>query len=204
MADISMGQIFRRGFKGVFGPGGRDDRTQFWLFSAFVFGPILGLQVVVQMVLSFSSIDLSGAKAAAGAAALNAQFFETAATIGYVNLALHSIGALLLVAAAARRLHDRNRSGWWSLILPFAVVAVGLDQARRMDAMAREMGRWMSEAQHAPPEGIGDIFAFSAKLQAAMPGPDWPAIVAGVAMLWLAIELVRAGTPGDNRYGAQP
>lgn len=203
MADISMGQIFRHGFKGVFAPAGRDDRTQFWLFSTLVFGPLLVLQFIIQMIVSLPA-GLSAAPARVGAAAFDAHFFETVASIGYVNLALHLIAVLLLVSAAARRLHDRNRSGWWSLILPFAVVAVGLDQARRAEVMAREMGRLMTETRAAPPEGIGDVFTFSAKLQAAMPGPDWPAIVAGVAMLWLAIELVRAGTPGDNRYGPQP
>ena len=204
MADVSIGRIFRRGFAGLLAPRGRDNRMQFWLFSALIFGPLVILQFAIQVILSFPSIDLSGEAAEARTAVLDAHFFESVAIIGTVNLILHLIGALLLVTAVARRLHDRDRSGWWSVILPFAVVAVGLDQARRAEAMTKEMARWMAETRQTPPEGIGDVFAFPAKLQAAMPGPDWPAIVAGFAMLWLAIELVRAGTAGDNRYGPQP
>jgi uncharacterized membrane protein YhaH (DUF805 family) len=204
VADVSIGRIFRRGFAGLFAARGRDNRMQFWLFSALVFGPLVTLQFIVQMILSFPSVDLSGGQGAIRTASLDAHFFESVAIIGTVNLVLHLIGALLLVTAVARRLHDRDRSGWWSLILPFAVVAVGLDQARRTEAMAKAMARWMAEARQTPPEGIGDVFAFPARLQAAMPGPDWPAIVAGLAMLWLAIELVRAGTAGDNRHGPRP
>ncbi len=204
MADISIGGIFRRGFQGILSPAGRDDRMQFWLFSAFVFGPLVIIQFVIQMIMSLPAIDLSGRQAGVGPPGFDVHMFESMATIGYVNIVLHLIGVLLLVTAVARRLHDRDRSGWWSLILPFAVVAVGLDQARRMEAAAKEMGRFLTEARHTPSEGIGDVFAFSAKMQAAMPGPDWPAIVAGIVMLWLAIELVCVGTAGNNRYGPQP
>src|SRR3546814_18532401 len=94
------------------------------------------------MILSFPSVDLSGGQGAIRTASLDAHLFESVAIIGTVNLVLHLIGALLLVTAVARRLHDRARSGRWSLILPFAVVAVGPGPARRTEAMARaKIGR---------------------------------------------------------------
>ncbi|MBL8651584.1 MAG: DUF805 domain-containing protein [Sphingopyxis sp.] len=208
MAEFSMERIFRRGFGGTLDPRGRDDRMQFWIHFALVFGVLFFVQMIAQMGLSFPPIDLSGAAPADPRAAQLAAFQamqEGMATAAYVALGLQTLAALLLLTATARRLHDRGRSGWWSLILPAAVIATGLDQARRMDAMVAQMPRLIEEmAKSGVPEGPGDIFAFPLKMQASMPGPNWPAIVAGVAMLWLAIELLRAGTAEDNRFGPPP
>src|SRR3546814_12909593 len=118
---------------------------QFWLFSALVFGPLVTLQFIVQMILSFPSVDLSGGQGAIRTASLDAHFFESVAIIGTVNLVLHLIGALLRVTAVPRRLHDRDRRGWWSLRVPFAVVAVGLAQTRSTEAMQEGRARWTSE-----------------------------------------------------------
>src|SRR3546814_16254925 len=72
---------------------------QFWLFSALVFGPLVTLQFIVQMILSFPSVDLSGGQGAIRTASLDANLFESVAIIGTVNLVLHMIGALLPVTA---------------------------------------------------------------------------------------------------------
>jgi uncharacterized membrane protein YhaH (DUF805 family) len=203
MADISMGRIAKRGLAGTFDPRGRDDRLQFWLYFAMVFAPMIFVQFAAQMALTFPSIELGAmANSQAEARAAQLQQFKDMAdgivAIGYVNVVLHLVAVLLMLAAAARRLHDRGHSGWWSLIMPVAAVASGLDQARRAEAMMTQMPRIMRDLK---PE---EFFDFPFKLQAAMPGPSWPAIVAGALMLWLAIELLRAGTPGDNRFGPQP
>ncbi|KTE28614.1 MULTISPECIES: DUF805 domain-containing protein [unclassified Sphingopyxis] len=202
MADMSMARIAKRGVVGTFDPRGRDDRLQFWLYFAMVFAPMIFVQFVAQMVLTFPTIDPS-LTAEANTAAIDRKMFGAIGTSGYLNLACHLIAAVLLLSATARRLHDRGRAGWWALIFPSAVLAAGLDQARRMDVMAGHMARMTTEMRKAPPEPI-EMLSFPAELQAAMPGPSWPAIVAGIAMLWLAIELLRAGTPGDNRFGPQP
>lgn len=203
MADMSMARIAKRGVAGTFDPRGRDDRLQFWLYFAMVFAPMIFVQFVAQMVLTFPSIELGAMSTSpAGARASQLQQFRDMAdgivAIGYVNVVLHLVAVLLMLAAAARRLHDRGHSGWWSLIMPVAAIASGLDQARRTEAMMTAMPKIMRELK---PE---EVFEFPFKLQAAMPGPSWPAIAAGIAMLWLAIELLRAGTPRDNRFGPQP
>src|SRR3546814_5314169 len=91
------------------------------------------------MILSFPSVDLSGGQGAIRTASLDAHLFESVAIIGTVNLVLHLIGALLLVTAVARRLHDRERSGWGALSQPVAGGAGGLDQARRTEERAKAM-----------------------------------------------------------------
>jgi uncharacterized membrane protein YhaH (DUF805 family) len=202
MADISMARIAKRGVAGTFDPRGRDDRLQFWLYFAMVFGPMMFIQFVAQTALTFPSFEL-GAMSNGQAPARDAhlQQFEDMAdgivAIGYVNVVLHLVAVLLMLAAAARRLHDRGHSGWWSLIMPVAAIASGLDQARRTEAMMTQLPRIMRELK---PE---EVFEFPFKLQAAMPGASWPAIAAGIAMLWLVIELLRAGTPDDKRFGPQ-
>src|SRR3546814_1955571 len=79
-------RIFRRGFAGLFAARGRYNRMQFLLFSALVFGPLVALQFIVQMILSFPSVDLSGGQGAIRTASLDAHLFESVAIIGTVNL----------------------------------------------------------------------------------------------------------------------
>lgn len=101
MADFSIERAARRGFGGLFSAKGRDDRMQFWIFCALVFGPLIAVQFIAQIVLTIPSFDM-------------------------------------IVAAppddpgAARRLHDRDRSGWWALILPPGLFTVAQGQARQM------------------------------------------------------------------------
>ena len=206
MADFSMGRIFRRGFGGILDPRGRDDRLQFWLHLVLVFGPLIMIQIVMQIVLTFPPIDFSGAAPPDPQAAQILAFKamqEGMAKAAFVNVGLYAFGAALLLAAAARRLHDRGRSGWWALVLPCAVVATGFDQAQRMKAMADNLPKLIEDmAQHAP-EGPADILSFSARMQATT-SANWLAIVAGFALLALLIELLRAGTPGENDFGPEP
>lgn len=203
MADISIGRIVRRGVTGTFDPRGRDDRIQYWFYFAMVFGLLAVVQFGIQMAWTFPTFDPS-ATAEANAAANDGRMFGAMAAIGYINLALHLTGALLLLSATARRLHDRARAGWWALIFPVTVLAVGLDQARRMEVMGGSMARMMAEMRKAPPPEPSEMFRFPARLYEGMPEPSWPAIVAGALMLWLAIELLRAGTPSENRFGSPP
>ena len=209
MAEISFERIFRRGFGALFDATGRDDRTQFWIFSALVFGPLIVIQVAVQMLLMFSSLSLenlaaAGKNAEAAQPQMIAAMGEGMITSAYISLGLFAFGACLLLTAVARRLHDRGRSGWWSLILPFTVAATGIDQIRRAEWMFGHMEKF-AEEMHKMGTGPDSTFAMPMRLQqTGAPGANWAAIVAGLAMLWLAIELVRAGTDGANRFGPAP
>ena len=94
-------------------------------------------------------------------------------------------GQLLLLlpifALFARRLHDANLSGWWTLLLP-PTMAFGV----------------YSSAQ----------FAFRDSLNGASTVPDLPLWASlfqiGGVLFFLAVILVIPGTEGLNRYGPDP
>jgi len=210
MADISIGRIVRRGVAGTIDPRGRDDRVQFWIYFAIVLAPLVAVQMIAQVVLTFPSIDLQGAMqpdydAKAANLKMMTEMYEGMIASIYITVALHAVATLLLLTATARRLHDRGRSGLFALILPLAAVVTGIDQARRTEHILGMMPKLSAElAAQSGPQQPGDIFGLIAKMQPDASGASWAAIVAGLAMLVLVIELLRAGTPGPNRFGPQP
>jgi uncharacterized membrane protein YhaH (DUF805 family) len=87
-----------------------------------------------------------------------------------------------MLALGSKRLHDRNKNGWWLLVfwvLPFALFSVGLSIALFNDPST---GR------------SGDLSTASILIFASLP----PA-------LWGIVELgILPGTRGPNLYGADP
>lgn len=206
VTDFSIEQISRRGFGGIIDARGRDNRTQFWLFCALVFGPLLVAQMIVQIGLTFPSLDQLKPRSPGDAQAFARTFdaeIKGMVTSIYISIGIYLLGTLLLLTAAARRLHDRARSGWWALILPFGVFMTGLGQARRTAAMVERMPQIMAEMERHPPTPA-EMLSFPAEQFSAVGGPNWPAIVGGLILLWLLIELARAGAAGPNRFGPAP
>ncbi|WP_257548615.1 DUF805 domain-containing protein [Sphingopyxis sp. DBS4] len=206
MTEISMAQIARHGFGGLFDPRGRDARKQYWLFLLLVFGPLVVVQLIVQLVLTIPPLDLTAATHPRDpSASMHLMQIQLRAmvTAAYANIGLYLLGALLLLTATARRLHDRGRAGWWALALPGAIFATGLGQARRMAAMAEQMPQILAEMETKTRPDFADALSFPARMQASA-GIDWPSIVGGLILLWLIVELVRAGTDAPNRYGPPP
>lgn len=54
------------------------------------------------------------------------------------------------------------------------------------------------------PESPETMLAWVAHTNAPAHSPDWLVIVGGLLLFWLAIELMRAGTDGPNRFGLAP
>jgi uncharacterized membrane protein YhaH (DUF805 family) len=84
----------------------------------------------------------------------------------------------ILVASLAmgvRRLHDRNRSGWWLVVFMFLPgVLMGLVEGKATQAST--------------------VLLYLAALLAAL-----------VVIIWGFVEIgCRRGTRGDNRFGAEP
>jgi uncharacterized membrane protein YhaH (DUF805 family) len=86
------------------------------------------------------------------------------------------------IAAAVRRLHDTNRSGWWVLLpmIPYGLAFV-LGGAALMGAGGGSVGM-MAGA------GIAGLFL----------------LIGAVCAIVLLVFMVLPGTPGDNRYGPSP
>jgi uncharacterized membrane protein YhaH (DUF805 family) len=139
---------------------GRIGRGTYWL-------AILALIVAV-VVLTFAPFLLNS-EAAAVLLLVTSQFIW-----------LLSLWPIL--AAGAKRLHDRNKNGWWLLVfwlLPFALVVVGFGIALYDDPRTVRSG---------------DLATGAILILASLP----PA-------LWGIVELgILPGTRGPNPYGADP
>jgi uncharacterized membrane protein YhaH (DUF805 family) len=145
----------------LFSFDGRIGRRTYWL-------AILALIVAV-LVLTFVPFLIPSEDAAVLIIALTSQFIW-----------LLSLWPML--AVGSKRLHDRNKKGWWLLVFwvfPFALFSVGLSIALFNDPST---GR------------SGDLSTASIVILASLP----PA-------LWGIVELgILPGTKGPNLYGADP
>jgi uncharacterized membrane protein YhaH (DUF805 family) len=129
----------RHGLGGLTRFSGRDTRRQFWPFAIFLFLATTALSYVamipmmLRMMTGVFEVANKAARSEAvgvpapppfeASAGLPPELFEDMGSMilwmGLLNLA----AVLLLVAAVARRLHDRDRRGYWGLMpLPFAVI----------------------------------------------------------------------------------
>lgn len=100
-----------------------------------------------------------------------------------LSMLIFALFALLIAAAAVRRLHDRDRSGLWALLpLPFwiAAWAIGMMLDPRM---------MVSPA----PE---DVWLYQLSVLNSL--PVWGTLI------WLVVLLAGEGTKGENRYGPDP
>ena len=140
---------------------GRIGRRTYWLATLAL--------IVAVLVLTFAPFLLDSEAAAVLMLALTSQLVW-----------LLSLWPML--AVGAKRLHDRNRNGWWLLVfwlLPFALVVGGFSIALFDDPRT---GR------------SGDFSTGVILVLASLP----PA-------LWGIVELgILPGTMGPNRYGADP
>jgi uncharacterized membrane protein YhaH (DUF805 family) len=145
----------------LFSFDGRIGRLTYWL-------AILALIVAV-LVLTIAPFLLPSEETAVLMLALTSQFIW-----------LLSLWPIL--AVGSKRLHDRNKNGWWLLVfwlLPFALFSVGLSIA-----LFNDPGTGRS----------GDLSTASILIFASLP----PA-------LWGIVELgILPGTRGSNLYGADP
>jgi uncharacterized membrane protein YhaH (DUF805 family) len=198
---MNLGQIWvavRYGFGGLTRFSGRDARRQFWPFAIFLFLATTALTYVAMapamMGMLAGAVELAGRASRDRAAGIPAYVPGDAAAlppelipdfggafliIGAVNM----IAILLLAAAVTRRLHDRNRTGYWGLIpLPFAIIAQ-IIAPRTMAAMMQvQMGRG---------------------------SPDFAMLMLNGAAYWatmifLIVLLARKGDEGANRFGPAP
>ena len=140
---------------------GRIGRRIYWLATLALF--------VAMLVLTFAPFLLNSEEAAVLMLALTSQFIW-----------LLSLWPIL--ALGAKRLHDRNKNGWWLLIfwlLPFALFVGGFSIALFDDPKSGRSGDFST----------GAILVLASLLPA----------------LWGIVELgILPGTKGPNLYGADP
>ena len=148
---------------------GRIGRQVWWLSS---------LAVAVIAGMTSSVIDVAATTSGGSTINPESQAFEPSAPYSLLLLAVGLLNIWINYALAVKRLHDRDRTGWWLVAqLLSVVVAAGL------------IG-----AAFAVPEDQSDLVL---KLGIAA------AVVAIGFGLWLFVEIgFLKGTQGPNRYGA--
>lgn len=181
----------------LFAFSGRSSRAQFWPFASLLLGLFM-IEALVAAPFVLNEI-LSRAR---DVVARNPEDVQVAVGPGSVQFEFHgahpelmpsfehfldlaglsgAILVLLFATATVRRLHDRDRTGFWAA--PPLVFGV-----------AGFLGtRWLFA--HVGPEAFdpavfllllfNNLFYFG-------------------SLLWLAIQLAARGTPGPNRYGDPP
>jgi uncharacterized membrane protein YhaH (DUF805 family) len=172
---------------------GRDSRASFWPYAITIFllSMVVDLLLFVPIVSDMMTRTMAYAqahpegfpKAAAGQPQVLPP--ELMPDIGRMvgPMTAVSIATILLLAAAiVRRLHDRDKIGWWgALPLPFDAVAYFMGFAA-----ARTMTVWPPKPS--PLTAISSVNSLC-----------W-----WVAIIVLIVMLVGEGTRGPNRFGEEP
>jgi uncharacterized membrane protein YhaH (DUF805 family) len=150
---------------------GRIQRLYFWVTSLVV-GVVVGM-----LTSTFQFVAQSY-----GMGEINPEGNELEPT-GPLSIALFVVALANMwinFALSVKRLHDRDRTGWWLLVLYLVIIVAVLLGVVTLS---------LPEGQRQPLEGaaVGVVMASS------------------VLMLWLVIEIgFLKGTQGPNRYGPDP
>jgi uncharacterized membrane protein YhaH (DUF805 family) len=95
---------------------GRINRAKYWLAALIC---LIGGMIFLMILIDAIADGLRGADPAS-AATLSPIFFYA------IAYPLYAVGLWIYAATTIKRLHDRNRSGWW--IIPFGVLPVLLPE----------------------------------------------------------------------------
>lgn len=157
---------------------GRVNRAKMWLFYIVVW--VLELAVFLSLLLVYALLLATGAVDRNSAPEGHSPAIGIAAciVIGVLILAVY----YMYIAITAKRLHDRNKSAWWTML--FLVVPAALIFVPELVASVKGISD-----PNAPAMLVAALFALG-----------------GVALyIWGFIELYcLRGTAGENRFGADP
>jgi uncharacterized membrane protein YhaH (DUF805 family) len=192
----------RRGLGNTLRFSGRDTRGQFWPYAIFLFLASTALTYVamlpdlVRMMTGVAELiekaqrDEAAGRPAAAPFRQGSEVFPPELMPNFENSIIWSavltgISILLLAAAVTRRLHDRDKSGFWGLLpLPSAVLGLAF-ASRVIDMMARMR----------TPTGLDTPL---------MPAIMLNGVVYWALLIFLIVILAGEGDPGPNRFGPAP
>lgn len=161
----------------LFGFHGRINRAKIWLFFLIAIGAEIVYFTLFWILVGASGLGLLTGLSSPGAALAGG-------VTGIIAIVLSLVFFVVVIwaglAVAVKRLHDRNKSGWWLVVF---YLAPGV-----LDGIA--MGTAPMGSNGEPSMGpLGVILALGAL-----------AIV-----IWAFVELYcLRGTVGDNRFGSDP
>jgi uncharacterized membrane protein YhaH (DUF805 family) len=152
----------------LFGLSGRVNRKPYWLFMLGVF--LVYIFVMGNVVAAFMAYGLDG---------------EDAGTAGKLTLIVMLTMLVMTwpgIAVLVKRMHDRNRSGWWIAIAYALSIAAAVLSHFAVDG---DTGEVLDKA----------LFAVFLPVM----------IVSSILWLWLIVEVgFLRGTRGTNSFGPDP
>jgi uncharacterized membrane protein YhaH (DUF805 family) len=169
---------------------GRESRSLFWPYAitVFVLGMIVGLLLFVPVMMDMMTRTMAYVQAhpeglpkpAPGQMqALPPELMPDIRPMILPGLIANAVTLLLYAAAAVRRLHDRDRSGWWAALpLPFQVVGALVAPS--------------AVAAFTHPSGSPSPIAMLSSLNS---------LAYWAAFIFLIVLLAGEPTPGPNRFG---
>lgn len=184
----------KRNLTGLLDFTGRQNREPFWIWVLICYGVqmVIGMFGMIPFFMSiFTNMQREMARGPSAAPTPPDQFFTDMQPMMVGMAIVGAIGALvfiaLLAAAVARRLHDRDLSGWWAL--PVFVLHL-VSQFSAISMMSSAKFSLKPDPQH-PFAHVGQGF-----------GPIQ--LAALLAVIVLVVFLALPGTPGPNRFGEDP
>ncbi|MBM3545181.1 MAG: DUF805 domain-containing protein [Alphaproteobacteria bacterium] len=155
----------------LFSFSGRIGRQYWWLTS-----------LAVAFISGMANAVIEVAAKTSGHGAFDPEAQEFVPSWPYIVgiLALGLVNVWISYAVAAKRLHDRDRTGWWAIV-PWLVMIPGIAAMVGASSLPEDLSTLM--------------FAVGAGI----------ALVAIAMGIWLLIELgFLKGTAGPNRFGPDP
>lgn len=182
----------KRGFANVMRFEGRDRPRQFWPYGLFLYAlsALAGLALTVPMMISAFKSAFAAVGASAGAnvdpqqmqAEMMRDIMAQTQAILPLSLAINAVFMALIAAAVVRRLHDRDWSGWWVLILPGTAAIGAVTSLWMFDAMASDPAMLIEQPQ---------LFQLA----------GWLPLIGYIVLI---VQMVQGGDPRANRFGDPP
>lgn len=188
---------------------GRENRQPFWLWILIVYGVQFVVGMIVSTVMMTGMFNGMTALAGRGQDYID-QHPEIVGQIMMQSMApmmrnmmvfsavMAVVSMALIAAAATRRLHDGDRSGWWAA--PVFALHIGMPLAY-MAVLPRFFEVFGKIRPDMSPEQANA--AMLPMMQTIMP-LSLIGMVGFVVMIVLIVFLAMPGTPGPNRYGPDP
>lgn len=201
--------LFGHHLAGLFDFSGRENRQPFWLWALIVYAVQFAASMIVMTIMMGGMFGGMASLAGRGQDYID-QHPEIAQQVMMqamaplmrnmmvFSAAMAIASAVLLGAAVTRRLHDGDRSGWWSA--PVFALHIGMPLAY-MSVLPRFFETFGKLGAEMPPDQAHA--AMLPMMQTIM--PLWLLGMIGfVAMIVLIVFLAMPGTSGPNRYGDDP
>ncbi|MBU2991769.1 DUF805 domain-containing protein [Octadecabacter sp. 1_MG-2023] len=170
---------------------GRAGRQEFWKFVLFLLLVHIVLLVINSLIFGPSIDEGLKFSIASDGTQTTTAYRNVSYTGGWLGNAFSLITLLPFTAVTWRRLHDRNRSGWWTLVPYGLLMAMGAIWFLTSEAVAVGANPQTGDPITVlVPQSIAPILILGLL-----------ALAAGLSVL---ISTCRAPIPGANRFGPNP